>query len=683
MSNSGALPTKEAVVFILDANPSMNTPYPRISPERKPSAVKVEMDDDGNSIYSGAPVHHTTTRLDCAKKALISMVSSLMLQTKTNEVAVIVCKTAATQHHKIAGHVDVEEEYGEDVPFPNLTELTDGLVRPGIDLLRRIARVETVQPPEAAVELRGDLCDAIILAADAHYEYGRNSTGKSFKRFRRKIVLISDAEHEVIMDTQQTLTVVDTLRNMGCTLEVIGLDFTESREYTAPLAADRAVKQEYIDESMPTNKKIKVEDIDDSMPTNEKIKVEVMSAGTKVKQEDDDNSETDHEDESDDEVQNDNGERIYSSKEDRIELLAKLTEMTGGKVIAASTMQEILDSNKGKRVTRSVLNKFEFRIAPGLAVEARSALLMQAVTFTSAFGKIEEKAVVIDPQTNQPALDEDGHEMVEQIIKTYNFVEDDKPDVFVNKEDVAYADLYGSSLIPVSEFDREGLKIAEGKPYLQLLGYMKRDKVPFLYVSGDPTVITGHESLKACAAVSALAQALDLQNKVAIGTFLKRTNASKKNLVALFPLPEPDYPHPMRLVCLEIPYGDEVKHITLGSLDELLQGEQEAVKAKVCDDFIDALMLPDGVLGSGETPSPLVRSSNLTKLERALNPTAPVVKVRPSDDDRMVTPPDVLRRAGSAIHAFEEQFPLEMKKDDRKAKKGEKGRTVLTYKNFL
>ena len=146
---------------------------------------------------------------------------------------------------------------------------------------------------------------------------------------------------------------------------------------------------------------------------------------------------------------------------------------------------------------------------------------------------------------------------------------------------------------------------------------MKREKVPPLYVSGDPTFITGHESLKACAAISALAQALDRKDQVAIGVFLKRANASKKNLVALYPLPEPEYPHPMRLVCLQIPYGEEVKHITLDSLDVLLHGEYEEVKAKVCDDFIDSLMLPDGVLGSGETPSPLVRSSNQTKVARA------------------------------------------------------------------
>ena len=670
----GAPPTKEAVVFILDANPSMNHPYPSrvlVPPSTAKASVKIEEHDDNSTGRSGTlPGPSSTTRLDCAKQALISMISSLMVQTKTNEVAVIVCKTAKTQHHKIAAHVDVEQEYGNDVPFPNLTELTDGLVRPDIDLLRRIAHVASVDESTvvAAEELRGDLCDAIVLAADVHYEYGRNTSGKTLKRFRRKIVLITDAEHQVIMDTRQTLIVVDTLRNMGCTLEVIGLDFVESMEFNEPLAAERAVKQEDMDAAAVPWKKVKMED----------------TVAEVVKQEDD-SSKTDVDAASDYEgnVESESEERIYSSKEDRIELLAKLTEMTGGKVVAASTLQEILDSNKGKRVTRSVLNKFEFRIAPGVAVEARSALMMQAVSFSSAFGKIDEKAVVIDPDTNQPALDEQGNEIVEEIIKTFNFVEDDRPDVFVSKNDVAYADLYGSSLIPISEFDREGLKVAEEKPYLQILGYMKREKVPSLYVSGDPVVITGHESLKACAAISAIAQALDRKDKVAIGTFLKRTNASKKNLVALYPLSEPEYPHPMRLVCMEIPYGEEVKHITLDSLDELLHGEHESVKAKVCDDFIDSLMLPDGALGSGETPSPLVRSCNQTKLERALDHNAPVVTVRPSDDDRMVTPVEVLRRAQTAIQAFEEHFPLEMKKNDKKVNKGEKGRTVLTYKNSL
>lgn len=197
---------KEAVVFILDANPSMNAPYPKVDP-----SVKAEDDGDGE------PKERPVTRLDCAKKALVAMISNLMLQTKTNEVAVIVCKTAQTQHHKIAsaGTVDIELEYGDDLPFPNLTELTDGLVRPGVGLLRRVLRVETA-PAEEARHFRGDLCDALVLAADAHYEYGLNKSGRTFRKFRRKIVLITDAGHDVVMDTAQTLTVVDSLRSMGC-----------------------------------------------------------------------------------------------------------------------------------------------------------------------------------------------------------------------------------------------------------------------------------------------------------------------------------------------------------------------------------------------------------------------------------------------------------------------------------
>jgi len=199
MSSSSSPPKKEAVVFILDANPSMNAPYPSTS----------------TSTSGNEQKNQPVTRLDCAKKALVAMISNLMLQTKTNEVSVIVCKTAETQHHKIAGNVDVELEYGDDVPFPNLTELTDGLVRPRVDLLRNITQIQTVQPPELAESLRGDLCDAIILAADCHYEYGRNSTGKTFKRFRRKIVLITDAEHEVVMDTTQVRTGATNLVKIG------------------------------------------------------------------------------------------------------------------------------------------------------------------------------------------------------------------------------------------------------------------------------------------------------------------------------------------------------------------------------------------------------------------------------------------------------------------------------------
>jgi hypothetical protein len=187
---------KEAVVFVLDANPSMNQPLLR----------------HGGAAASEGTIRCSTetSRLQVAKAALQSMLAELMVGSVSNRACVIVCKTASTRHHKIARHADLEEEEEEEnyaeLPFKNLTELTDGLVQPTADLLRRVAAVETVVAP--SLDLQGDVMDGIVLAADALYEQGPKL------KFRRKIVVFTDCEHDIVMDVSQTLAVIDALRNM-------------------------------------------------------------------------------------------------------------------------------------------------------------------------------------------------------------------------------------------------------------------------------------------------------------------------------------------------------------------------------------------------------------------------------------------------------------------------------------
>jgi len=243
-----------------------------------------------------------------------------------------------------------------------------------------------------------------------------------------------------------------------------------------------------------------------------------------------------------------------------------------------------------------------------------------------------------------------------------------------------------STLIPMSAFDYEGLKLTELGPRMEILGYMERSKIPTVYLMGTPYFISGDESQKACAAISALAQALDRLDKVAICTLLKMKSSRQPHLGALFPLPEPELPHPIHLVFLRLPFAGEAKPFNMDSFEEYLAGEESVAKSKSCDDLIDSLMLPDDVLNPGEVPSPVIRSWNQTKVQRALDPKAEVVKVRPSQDDRMVTPPEVLKCAEPAMKAFEASFPLSKPmnaKDKKKAAKGRNGRKIVTHKDYL
>jgi Ku70/Ku80 beta-barrel domain len=630
---------KQAVVFILDANPSMNLPYP---------SVKSESDE---KACGGSKSPHPTTRLECAKLALESMISELILQSKTNEVSVIVCKTAGTKHHKIASTVDFQEE-GDDLPFLNLTELTAGVARPGTELLRSISKVETVSE-EIAATLQGDICDAFMLAADALYERGPKY------KFQRKIVLITDAEHDVVVDFEQMRVVIDALRDMSCRFEVIGLEFTSSAVFDKPSPAG-GMNDEGSHDHVGGSKRIKREDNDGADGGN--------------------NEESMDDQEEESEIVNSN---VYSTKQDREQFLSRLAEYTGGSVIAAATMQQILDADRGKRVQNSVKTKFEFRIAPGLAFQARYCLLMSKQYFPT----LKTLAVVVDDTNRILRLDDNGQEITCKIQKTDLFVDPDEPDDIVDEEDRAKAIQFGSTLVPMSSYDFEGLKPAEMGARMEVLGYVERGSIPAAYMSGPPSVLTGHDSKRACAGISALAQALEENQKVAIATFYKRSTSKRPVLVALFPLNEPEYPHPIHLVLLHIPFDGEIKQLGLDSLTPYLEdddSERQSAKEQACNDLIDSLMLPDDVLCSGKVPSPLLRSFNQTKIKRAMDPLAPVVKVRPSSDDRMVTPADVLRRAEGAIKMFESTFVgAEKKNDTPLLERRRNGRKVLTYKDYL
>jgi hypothetical protein len=229
---------------------------------------------------------------------------------------------------------------------------------------------------------------------------------------------------------------------------------------------------------------------------------------------------------------------------------------------------------------------------------------------------------------------------------------------------------------------------------------MHRSKIPLEYLSGPPSGISGHESPKACAAISAIANALHRLDKVAIGTFYKRSTSTKPLLVIVVPYTDPESSfletslQQVLLAVLQIPFGGETKKIDLDCFDDYIDVDHDGTvvvdeKTKACDDLISSLMLPEHVLSSGHVPSPLIRSCNQTKIQRAIDPNADIVDVRTNDAlDPMVTPPNILENAESAIQSFETIFDFDkviakMDATPKKSKNQTTGRKVLTYKDFL
>jgi Ku70/Ku80 beta-barrel domain/Ku70/Ku80 N-terminal alpha/beta domain len=664
---------KQAVAFVLDASPSMNCRYPR---------------SDKSS---------STTRFDCAKEAMELMISELMLESVTNEVCVVVCKTIKTCHHQMAAS---HEDDAMDVPFPNLTELTmpDGVTRPSVDLLRRIS---LLQPTEANPdEIYGDIIDGILLAADALYERTKH------KQYERRMFVLTDVEHEIIMDVAQTLTVIDSLRALDCRLYVIGLDFQLAGIFDERASAPIPQKQQDEEEERADrSKRLKMEE---QPYDDEKITSDVV--------------EYDQECSTDYDVDWNENIIRYRTKEDREKLLLSLTEKLGGEVIAASTMKQVLNANKGKRVQTAVRRKFILLIAPSLFVNARYVLLMKKTPQETL-----KTAITLLNHDGNAALRDSSNEVeiTDKVTTITQFVDAiQSPDTAVDPERITSALRYGSDLIPMSSFDLDGLGLLYNEktldvdgvdiderllnePRMQILGYAPRHKIPGIYMQGPPYLISSNDSRKAAAAISALAQGLKKLEKVAICLFFKTKHCTEPIIGGLFPmklLDDPNrYPdHPMHLVFLQLPFAGDVKQLSMANFDSFSSSNDDneqtndhdtiRMKSDAADDLIDSLMLPVDSISSGKVPSPFLRLWNQTKVKRAIGKSNDLVHDVHDDLallNGLATPKPVLEKATVALKNFQELFPFcpvkpvsngpNLSKDARPSE----SRKVLTYKDYL
>ena len=540
---------KRAVVFIIDASPSMDASF------------------DGS------------TRLEAAKQAVKAMVGDLMLQSKTNQVAVVVLGTPETIHHQATGE--------QDDPFPNITQIPEsGLAEASPAVLRAVHGIQT------HTDGQGDWMDGLCLAADAMYA----RTHK--KKFERRIVLLTDAEQPIVMDVRQASAVLTILREEQCPLDIIGLGFEDDD--------DR--------KESPT-KRVKREDVDD------------------------DNT------------------RYYEDKDDRIKLLEGLAAKTGGLVMPASDLQQILAADKGKRVKKAVKYKVELEIAPKISLDCRYMLLMGKETTL----KMEHFAVSSTAE-NHSAKDGMIEDQLEETEVLRNFVDPDVPDRLIEREHTTDAIAYGSTLIPMNAYDMEFLRDFNfDKPKIQILGYLPCSQVPRVYRMGPPYVLSGAESHRSCTAIAALAQSLKRADKVAICTFTKRKH-SDPVLGGLFPC---DQEIPRQLVFLQLPFANETKQLKDTAAKDLQTAEDDDAKQKAADALVESLSLPSGCLASGSVPNPFQRSVNQTLLNRAIDPDAPLVNFRAGHPDLMATPNLVLERASSAIDVFSRVFNFCVKDPSR------------------
>ena len=375
---------KDAIIFILDANVTMDAPYP-------PSSSQWT----------------TTTRLDQAKDAALETIIDRMWKSKTNEAGVIILKAGMTHHHlsiheritnddvdiskffvRCAGGVEKAlKKYNhgssgsmeeENRIFPNLVEYE--LKTPCSHTLRSIRNVQCTINETMTSSTRGDLCDGLILAADALH---RRTNGKKYKR---TIVLITDAEHEVQVNGEQLQCVLDGLIRMEVELIVLGIGFEEQS-----LSSAAPIKNE------------KMENNSDDIDTKPEAIVPVV---VPIKQEEG----------NPDDIKDYNGDGSQDFdimiKRENEKLLHSITKATGGCILSATgnyNLSELLQTKlpSACQTTQSIGKKILFRIAPNLSLVVKSSKL----TAEQHLPTTVKEAYQFDPETGEKLRDGNGELM--------------------------------------------------------------------------------------------------------------------------------------------------------------------------------------------------------------------------------------------------------------------------------
>ncbi len=647
---------KEAVVFILDTFPSMNTPYPS---------------EDSDS-----------TRLSQAKRAIINAIADQSWRSKTHECGCVVLKTELTHHHmalmdgiddenalgyyfrKVARGKKVEVDLDDDVHFPNLIEFDLNRITP--QTLRAISHVCSTSDESNADLIQGDLCDGLIVAADALY---KRTNGKKFKR---KIVLFTDAEHRVSVDGNQLQTVLDGLNKMECEVIVVGINFDDEKDFSLDTAA-AAVAQNSDDAVMKQE-----EDNDNGDQQPDKI---TSNDGAPVAED----SESDHikgDGNANDEDMDDQKMESDVVRRQNQMLLMSIAKETGGCVLATKgvDIEDVLQRKMPSKAGRKNAQRYEtdFHVAPNLTVTVRLAKMTEQCNLPS----LKKAAVQFDPESGDALRDGTGELMTHDVGTLTRHYEEEQLEAGVEKEvplDMRVdAYRYGCDLIPVGKMDLAGINAAfagDTNRSINIIGYLERDDVinSGLLMGPSYCIVGGKESSKSRAAVAALSQAMDEMDKVGLCRLVKTKNGGAPVIGALFPIAADSGRY---LQFLQLPFADDIQHFQNRDMDKFV-GPDEQVKAS--EELIDSMMLCGGDFD--RVANPTFKAYRQMIVDFAMNaPKKEVLREEglPEDNILQAAQPKPLcefdavkiltKKSSEKVSAFLTAFPLQETSDEEKKK---------------
>lgn len=626
-----------------------------------------------------------------------------MWKSKQNEIGIVILRTGMTHHHlyelekiydpnvdltryfrkcvdgkKLGRYIPVSRVSNENndnnankdededvVVYPNLVELE--LNRPSPLTLQTIQSIQCTINNDIASSIHGDICAGLILAADTLH---RRTNGK---KYNRKIVLFTDAEHEVDVNGEQLHFVLGELKKMDVELLVVGIGFHEKKE-----VEEEGKPEAVITSSIIHDKPDAVVSMVDGDNNN--------TASMMVK---------DEEGNPDDIIDDDTNILVELIKHENEKLLHSIVREVGGSILIANGCTSLTNVLHTKLpnvsgLTNSMGKKMEFRLAPDLTVMIKSAKLTSQQNLPSTV----KEAYQYDPSTGEKLRDGNGELMTLPTRTQTDHYDDEGTVITFDKRTDAFR--YGSDLIPVGKMDLLGISAAFTDPgSIEMMGYIDRKVVEDSNLLMGPAyaITGGTESKKSQSAIAALAMALDETSMIGLCRIVRTKNGEPKigalvpKLVVNDDTDDNDSAgiHGVKgayLAFLGLPFADDMQHNIVRRVPSEYHGDTNDERA--CDNLVDSMMLPDDDFMSEQIPYPALVAYRHMIAHFAMNPMDAneemnadgLVKERilEASHARPLCEFDIVKavheRASSQIDAFTCTFPLaeHKAKDDKKRK---------------
>ncbi|KAG0174007.1 ATP-dependent DNA helicase II subunit 2 [Apophysomyces sp. BC1034] len=322
------------------------------------------------------------------------------------------------------------------------------------------------------------------------------------------------------------------------------------------------------------------------------------------------------------------------------------------------------------------------------------SVLMYARTYEVKLPISKKWSTLADMLGNGPPEDRSHEVIMDRKYKVINqnTTEDaeetpaeQKKDVEVRPEDLSKVYTYGKTLVKVTEAEEEYLELKTAQD-MSIIGFVDAKWIPSSYMLANVYVITAgqYRTRWAGEAISGLARALHEKEAMALVRYVSKANSEPK-----LGLLSPDFePSADVLQFVQIPFADDIRHLSFSSLDQFVTTSGKVIKKDhplipdkemldSMEEFVKSTNLmeigkseegvPHEYLLPEQTFNPTLWRLNDAIKNRALNDAAPIPEPHPDLLAQLKPVPELVEKTKHQVEIMKALFKV--KKVDRPLKK--------------